>query len=182
MVGDGPLLPVRQNGILLLISGDNHFNALLQILFRGKVPLVPNRPKRRFVYDIGQLRTGSTGGHPSDFLVIHIRRHFNLLGVNPQNRFSSLQIRKFHRYSPVKPSRSRQCWIQGIRTVGRRQNNDAVVSFESVHLRQQLIQGLLPLIVSANLAVSLFTDGIDLVDKNNARRLLLRLLEQIPNL
>ena len=53
---------------------------------------------------------------------------------------------------------------------------------EPVHLHQQLVEGLLAFVVTATqTGAALTTDGIDLIDENDARRVLLGLLEQIAN-
>ena len=104
--------------------------------------------------------------------------------MNAQNGFTPLQIRQFYRHPPVEPSRPQEGGIQGFGPVGRRQDDDAFLSVKAVHFRQQLIQRLFPLIVAANSsgAVPLLADGIDLVNKHDAGRLLIGLLEQIPHL
>ena len=54
---------------------------------------------------------------------------------------------------------------------------------EAVHLGQQLVERLLALVVAAKAAaIALFADGIDLVDKDDARGLFLGLLKQIADL
>ena len=71
--------------------------------------------------------------------------------MNLQDLFPSLQIRQFHRDSPVKTSRTKLCRIQGIRTVGCCQNDNTYGSIKSVHLSQQLVQSLFSLIITAGL-------------------------------
>ena len=64
-----------------------------------------------------------------------------------------------------------------------RQDDDAGIALKAVHLGQQLVQGLLPLVVAAHTAaVTLLTDGINLVDENDTGSLLIGLLKQIPDL
>ena len=95
-----------------------------------------------------------------------------------------LKIRKLHRNSPVETSGPCQRRVQRFRTVGCCQNDDAVVSFKAVHLRKQLIQCLLPLIVSAVIAAAgaFSADRINFINKNNTGSLFLCLLEQITHL
>src|SRR5262249_23619555 len=57
-----------------------------------------------------------------------------------------------------------------------------VLHLETVHLDQQLVQRLLALVVAAAEArAAVPADGVDLVHEDNARRRLLRLLEQVAN-
>ena len=95
---------------------------------------------------------------------------------------SSLQIRAVDNDSPVKTAGPQQRRIQYLRPVGRRQDQKTFGGIESVHLRQKLIQRLLPLIVSAAVpAVTALSDGIDLIDENNAGRILLCFLEKVSH-
>ena len=182
MIGHDSLLPVRKDGIFLLIACNHHFYALFQICLTHHCAASPNRAQGGFIDDIGQLRPGGAGGHAGDGAKIHVLSQTNLLSVNLQYGLPPGQIRQLHRHPPIEPSRSGKGGIQRLRPVGGRQNNHTVVSLKAVHLREQLVQGLLPLVVAADLSVPLLSDGIDLINEHDAGGLLLGLLEEIPHL
>ena len=95
---------------------------------------------------------------------------------------SALNVRNADDNLTVKASRSQQSRIQDIRTVCRGQNDDTGILSESVHLNQQLIQRLLPLVVAAaQSGASLTSHRVDLVDKHDAGRIFLGLLEQVSD-
>jgi hypothetical protein len=72
--------------------------------------------------------------------------------------------------------------IEHVGTVGRRDDDNPLVALESVHLDQKLVEGLLALVVTAAQAgPAMPTDRVDLVDEDDAGRMLLRLLEHIPD-
>ena len=97
--------------------------------------------------------------------------------------FPPLQIRQFYRYTAVKTPGTGQCRIKRFRTVGSRQNNDTAVSLKTIHFRQKLIQSLLPFIIAAHTAgISLLSDRINLIDKNNTRSFFLCLFKEVTNL
>ena len=97
--------------------------------------------------------------------------------------FAAFEVWQLHRHAAVKTTRTRQRRVQRFRTVRRRQNNHAAVVLETIHLCEQLVQRLLALIVAAKIArIALLADGIDLVDKDNARCLFLGLLKEIAHL
>ena len=173
---------VRHNGVLLLITGDDHLNALFQIRLGGEFPPVPDSPQSGLVHNVGKLCAGRAGGHAGDLVEINILGHLDLLGVDLQNFLPALQVRQFHRHPTVKPSGTGQGGVQRLRTVGGCQNDDAGIALEAVHLRQKLVQSLLPFVVSADLTVTFFADGVDLVDKYDAGSLLLGLLEKVTDL
>ncbi len=112
---------IRKDRILLLISCDDHLDAFFQVFLCHMMPVVPHGSQCRFIDDVGQLRTGRTGCHPRNLLIVHVFIHTNFLRVNFQDILSAFQIRQFYRNSPVKAARTQQCRIQGFRTVGRGQ-------------------------------------------------------------
>src|SRR3546814_18661430 len=58
----------------------------------------------------------------------------------------------------------------------------ALAALEAVHLDQQLVQRLLALVVPATQArAAMAADGVDLVDEDDARRVLLALLEHVAH-
>ena len=72
--------------------------------------------------------------------------------------------------------------VEHVGAVGRRDDDDAFVRLEAVHLDEELVQRLLALVVTAAEAgAAVTTDGVDLVDEDDAGRVLLPLLEQVAN-
>src|SRR5690606_25003403 len=82
----------------------------------------------------------------------------------------------------VETPRSQQGRVEHIRTVGCGNDNDAVIHFETVHLHQQLVEGLLALVMTtAQSGATVATNGVDLVDEDDAGRMLLGLLEHVTH-
>jgi len=48
----------------------------------------------------------------------------------------------------VEPAGAAQRWVEGVRPVGGGQHHDAAGLVESVHLGEQLVEGLLPLVAA----------------------------------
>src|SRR5206468_965079 len=64
----------------------------------------------------------------------------------------------------------------------RGEQDHAVIRLESVHLDEELVQGLLALVVSAAQAgATVAADRVDLIDEDDARRMGLALLEQVAH-
>ena len=102
--------------------------------------------------------------------------------MNLQNLNPSFQIRLVNDDTAVKSARTEQCLIQHLRTVGRSQNQNSLGGIKTIHLGQQLIQRLFPLIIAAVAAgIPALSDGINLIDEDDARRILLRLVEQVAD-
>ena len=102
--------------------------------------------------------------------------------MNTQNFFATANVGTIHDHAAVKASRPQQRRIKHVRTVGSRHQDDAFVRLEAVHLDQQLVQGLLALVVSAAEAgAAMASDRVDFIDEDDAGRILLALLKQIAN-
>ncbi len=100
-----------------------------------------------------------------------------------QDGLPALQVRQLHGHPAVEPPGPQQRGVQGLGPVGGGQDDHALAALKAVHLRQELVQGLLPLVVAAHAgAAALFADGVDLVDEHDAGGLLIGLPEQVPDL
>ena len=99
-----------------------------------------------------------------------------------QNIFSSFEIRAVYDHSAVKTSRTQKCRVQNFRTVRCCKDQHTFGGIKTIHLRKQLVQCLLTLVVSAAItAVTALTDRIDLIDKNDTRCTLFGLFKQVSH-
>src|SRR5699024_6434011 len=81
---------VGKDLVFLLISGDDHLNALLQVCLGGKCSAVTDCPQSRFIHNIGQISSGSSRGCLSNITEVHIIGNLDLSGMNLQDLLSSL--------------------------------------------------------------------------------------------
>ncbi len=99
-----------------------------------------------------------------------------------ENLLAADDVRVRHDDLPVETAGAQQRRIEHVRPVGRGDENDALVRLEAVHLNQQLVERLLALVVTATEArAAMATDRVDLVDEDDAGRVLLRLLEHVAH-
>ena len=83
---------------------------------------------------------------------------------------------------PVEAAGAQQRRVQHVGPVGGGDQDDAFVGFEAVHLDQQLVEGLLALVVAAAEAgAAMAADRVDFVDEDDAGRVLLALLEHVAH-
>ena len=77
---------------------------------------------------------------------------------------------------------AQQRGVEHVGPVGRRDDDDAFVLLETVHLDEQLVERLFALVVAATQARAAMTPHrVDFVDEDDARRILLRLLEHVAH-
>ncbi len=82
----------------------------------------------------------------------------------------------------VEAAGTQQSRVEDVGTVRGCDQDDVVFHLEAVHLDEELVQRLLALVVSATEAGAAMTaDRVDLVHEDDARRRLLRLLEQVTD-
>ena len=87
-----------------------------------------------------------------------------------------------HNNLPVEAAWTQKRRIEHVGAVRRGNQDDAFVRFETVHLDKQLVEGLLALIVAAAEAcAAMAADRIDFVDEDDARRVLLCLVEHVAD-
>src|SRR5690606_35997879 len=99
-----------------------------------------------------------------------------------ENLFAAANIRQWHHYLAVKAARAQQRCVEHVGTVSGGNHDNAFMTIEAVHLHQQLVQGLLAFIMATTEAGATGTaDRINLVDKDNAGSMLLRLLEHVAH-
>lgn len=82
----------------------------------------------------------------------------------------------------VEASGTQERRVENVGPVGGRNEDDALVRFESVHFDQKLVQRLFTFVVPASQTRSaVSSDRVDFVDENDARRAALSLVEQVAN-
>ena len=184
VVGHDALFLVGENRVLLLIAGDNDLDGFLHVRLRRGGAVVADSAQGGFIDDVRQFRAGCAGRHARNLRIVDVRLGLNLLRVDAEDGFATLQIRQLHGHAAVKTAGAGQRGVKGFGTVRRGEDDNAVAALEAVHLGQQLVERLFALVVAAAelAAVALLADGVDFVNKHDAGRFLLRLLEQVAHL
>ena len=142
----------------------------------------PGGQQGGLVHQIFQVRAGKAAGTPGQLLQVHILRQRLVPGVHPQDFLPALCIGGTYVDLPVEAARPQQGGVQNVLPVGGRQDHHALVGAESVHLHQELVEGLFPLVMAAAQAgAPLAPHGVDLVDEDNSRRLFFGLVKEIPH-
>ena len=102
--------------------------------------------------------------------------------MNPQDCNAPCHVGFINDYLTVEASGAEQCFVENIRTIRSGDDDNSLVSREAVHFYKQLIQSLFAFVMtSADCRATLTTYRINLIDKDNARGILLSLREQVTN-
>ena len=99
-----------------------------------------------------------------------------------QNLLAAADIGQRHHHLAVETARAQQRRVEHVGAVGGGDHDHAGGAFEAVHFHQQLVQGLLALVVAAAQAgATLAADRVDFVDEDDAGRMFLGLLEHVAH-
>ena len=179
-------------GVELLLLGHDHGLALgahhdlvlgqLELLHLDQTLAGASGEQRGLVDQVGQVGTGEARGTASDHRRLDVVANRHLAHVHFQNLLATTNIRQADHYLAVETPRAQQRRVEHVRTVGGGDNDDAVVHLEAIHLHQQLVEGLLALIVTAaQTGATVATDSVDFVDEDDAGRMFLGLLEHVTH-
>ncbi len=146
-------------------------------------PLVAARSQQcRLVDEVGEISTREARRATRDGLRIDVRRDRALAHVDLEDLLAARDVGVRHHDLAVEAARTQQRGIEHVRPVGGRDDDDAFVGLEAVHLDEQLVERLLALVVAAaETRAAVTADGVDFVDEDDARRVLLRLLEHVAH-
>ena len=102
--------------------------------------------------------------------------------MDVEDLFAALDVGVRHRHLAVETARAQQRRVEHVLAVGGGDDDDAFVRFEPVHLHQELVQGLLAFVVAAAVTgAAMPADRVDLVDEDDAGRVLLGLFEHVAD-
>ena len=182
VIGRGPLLGIAEDHRLPFRAHQDLVLGEFEIDHHDELAVLPGGVQRGLVHQVRQIRSGQSGSSAPEHRKIDIVAQRDFLGMNFQDRFAAIHIRPPHNHAAIETARPQQRRIEHVRPVGRGHKDHAFVRFEAVHLDQQLVQRLLALVVSAAEArAAMAPDRVDFIDEDDARGVLLALLEQIAH-
>ena len=147
--GGDPLLLVADDHRAPLGAHEHLVLGELEVHHADDLLVVARGVERRFVHQVGQVRTREARGRAGQNGDVHVVAERDLLGVHPENALAALHVRTVDHDAAVETAGTQQRRIEDVRAVGGGDQDDAFVALEAVHLDEQLVQRLLPLVVPA---------------------------------
>src|SRR5215472_10315558 len=120
------------------------FHGIFQVFLSDRKFMIPCGEQRCLINDVSQVGTGETRGCLRDSVEVNVRRERFAAGMQAKDGVAPVEIRRINHNLTVG---AQERAIQHFGPVRGAQNNHAQVGLEPVHSHQQLIQGLLPLVV-----------------------------------
>ena len=182
MVG-GQALVLLGDDVALLLHTHNHLEqGLLDLLLRDQLLVAAGCQQRRLIEQVLEICTGEACGRLGNIRKLDVRIKLFVARMHLEDRLATLDVRCANIDLTVKAARTQQRIVQNILSVGRSDDNNALVRSEAVHLDKQLVERLLTLVVpAAETSAALAADCIDLIDEHNRRGIFLGLLKQVAH-
>ena len=136
-------------------AGDHLDGGVLDLLHGNGTLIGTGSQQSRLVYNIFQIRAGEADRGLCHSLEVDIRAHGLIAHMHLENLLTTLDIGIAYQDLTVEPARTQQRRVQNILAVGGGNDDDARIGAETVHLNQQLVEGLFPLVMTAAQTLSL---------------------------
>ena len=167
---------------LLLGAGHDLHGSLFDVLHGDSLAAAACSQQSGLVDEVLEVSARKACGALCDDLEGDIRGEGLVLGVDFQDLLAALDVGQADVDLTVEAARAEQGLIEDVGTVGGRHDDDAVVGLEAVHLDQQLVQGLLALVVTAaETGTALTAHSIDLINEDDAGHGLFCLVEEVAH-
>ena len=167
---------------LLLGAGDDLGDGLFDLVHADRLAVAACGEQGRFVEHVLDVRGRESGRASCEHLRVDAFRQGLVARVDPEDLLSALDVGHADDDLAVKTAGTQQRRVEDVRTVGRRQDDDAGVLLKAVHLDEQLVEGLLSFVVAAaKSCAALSADRIDLIDEDDAGRILLGLVKEVAD-
>mmetsp|Transcript_4005 Transcript_4005/g.6083 ORF Transcript_4005/g.6083 Transcript_4005/m.6083 type:complete len:241 (-) Transcript_4005:551-1273(-) len=184
MVGNKLILLGGKGGGSSLLLKTNHDTV------NGSINLLPSDGRLSetsggnsgLVHKILKLSSTESRGTTGDGLKINIRLKGLSTGVDSKDTGTSLEIREVDSDLSVETSRTEKSLVKYIDTICGGNGDNSGVSIETVHLYKELVNSLLTFIVSSGeSSTTLTSNGVDLINKDDTRGVLLSLRKDITD-
>ena len=183
MVGDDLPLARGDDRVFALVARDDHLDRFLKVALIHEGAAIFDGAQRGFVDDVGKLRARGARGRALDHAPVDVRLGPHVLCVDPQDRLAAREVGQLDGDAPVEAAGAQQRRVERFGAVGGGEDDDALAPVEAVHLGEQLVEGLLALVVAAHhAAFALFANRVDLVDKDDAGGFFIGLLKEVADL
>jgi len=154
----------------------------LKVLELDALLVPPGGEERGLVAQVLEVRPHEPRRAAGEDGEIHVRGELLVPDMDLEDRLPPVQIRGGNCDLAVESPGAEQGEVEDIGAVRGGEDDHPGVPLEPVHLREELVQRLFPLVVPTPQArAPLAAHGIDLVDEHDARGARLRFLEHVPH-
>ena len=167
---------------LTLHASDDPIDSIIDLTQADCFLAAASREDCGFIEKVGQICAGESRRSARNALQGQVLVKLFVAGMHLEDGEATLDIWGINSHLTIETTRAHESRVENVRTVGGGENNDAAVSLKAVHLGEQLVKGLLTLIVAAaNTCTALTSHCVDLVDEDQTRAVFFGAFEQIAH-
>ena len=182
VIGGDLLLFVREEHRLALGTHHDLVLGYFEVVHVDGLAVVACGGEGGLVDHVGEVGTGEARCSTSEDVEVDVFGHGDLLGVDLEDFFAATDVGTIDDDATIEAAGAEKSGVENVGAVGRGDEDDTVVGLEAVHLDEELVEGLLALVVSAAEAcATVTTDCVDFVDEDDAGGVLLALLEEVAD-
>src|SRR5210317_911231 len=182
MVGGDFLFFIGNNHGAPLSSHHDLVLGLLEVSTGHFILVGTCRKQSSLVNQIFQVSTGKPRRSLGDYLKFDITTQRHFAGMDLEDFQAATNVGPRHDHLAIETAWTKQSGVKHVGPVRRGNQENALIGLKTVHFNQQLVEGLLALVMATtHTGATMTTDGIYFVDKDNARSILLALDEQVPD-
>ena len=139
----------------LALGAHQHLVArLIEIVVGDDLTAAADREQRRLVDQVRELGAREAGRATGNLPEIDVRVERNFLRVDAENLLATLDVGRADGHLTIEAAGTQQRRIENVGAVGRRDDDDALIGREAVHLDEQLVERLLALFMAERVAAA----------------------------
>src|SRR5918992_4438328 len=181
VVGDSlPLLWAHQQRALW--AENDLLQGIQEVLLANLLLLTARRQERCLVDQVPEVGSREPGRRCRQLPQVHATGERHASGMDLEDRLAAHLVREVHHHAPVEAPGPQECLVEHVGLVGGGQNDHALLAGETIHLGQDLVEGLLLLARSPDRRLAAGPSyGVELVDKDDRGGVLAGLLEEVAH-
>src|SRR6056300_1608581 len=166
----------------LYITLSTHYNTLIDILhdvIRDHTLTITDSADGTLVHEVRKVSTRETRGLLGDVPKVNILREVLVPRVDTEDLLTTLNTGKSNLNFAVETAWTEESVIEDVDAVRRSDDHDTSLIVETIHLSEELVDGLFTLIVGRHTTCrTLLTNSVNLIDEDDTRLILSCLLEK----
>ena len=180
---DGTIFLLGDHLIALLQATNDAVDSGREVLLGDSLLVVAGCDECSLITYIGYICTGETGGLTCQEIYVEGFVDFDFVEMNLENLDTVVDIGEVDINLTVEATGAHKRLVEYIGAVGSSEQDDATVGAEAVHLGEELVEGILALVVGAEVGIATTSTayGVDLVDEYDAGGFLLGLTEEVAD-
>ena len=181
--GNGALLLCGEQFGLFLQATDDAVNGIEETLLVHPLLVVAGCDEGCLVADVGDVGTRKTWCLACQLCYFYGLVYLERFQMHHEDFLTFVEVWQVNVNLTVEATGTEQGTVEDVSTVGGCQDDDAAVGAEAVHLGEELVEGALALVVASHGSsfAAGTTDGVNLVDEDDARCFGFCLLEEVAH-